>query len=144
MDAIALTSGSMAKAKRALLVEPNVDTQNICRNILERSGFLVDAVATGLQAVVCARTHQPDLILVDQQLPDGPCCQAREWLRSNPALRLTPIVVLNGSAGDTTLSETLPVAVIPRPLSMQSLERVIQRASAFEECSDPHEIRRFK
>jgi len=138
MDAIAFTSGSMQNGKRALLVEPNMDTQNMCRNILERSGFLVDAVISGLQAVVCARTHQPDLILVDQQLPDGPCGQAIEWLRSNPALRSTPIVVLNGSAGHASLPETSPVAVIPRPLSTQSLERAIQRASSFDVYSGPH------
>jgi CheY-like chemotaxis protein len=135
---MAFTSGSMETGKRALLVEPNLDTQNMCRTILERSGFLVDAVASGLQAVVCARTKHPDLILVDQQLPDGPCYQAIGWLRSNPSLRSIPIVVLNGSASDASVSETSRVAVIPRPLSTQSLERAIQRASDFNECCGPH------
>lgn len=134
MDAMALTSDNMEMGRRVLLVEPNVDTEKLCRNVLERSGFLVDTVVSGLQAVVCARTRQPDLILMDVQLPDGPSHQAIEWLRANPALQSTPIVVLNGTSGDEAFSKGLAVTVIPRPLSAQSLQRAVRKVSTSNEC----------
>jgi two-component system cell cycle response regulator DivK len=136
METTLLTSLDVECRKRALLVESNVGTQRLCRHVLERSGFVVDTVASGIQAVVSARNHQPDLILMDLQLPDVPCRQAVDWLRSNPALRSTPIVVLNGASGDgDNFADDLPVTVVPRPLSAQSLQRAIERASTSDECS---------
>ena len=133
MEATLLTSPNTESRKRALLVEPNVDSQRLCQDALERCGFIVDTVASGIQAVVCARSSQQDIILMDLQLPDVPCPQAIGWLRCNAALRLTPILVLNGGSTDSDkFAEAVPVAVIPRPLSMQSLQRAIQRASAEE------------
>jgi len=138
MDTQPLTSPSPESPKRALLIEPNSGTQKLCCHVLERAGFAVDTVVSGIQAVVSARSHQPDLILMDLQLPDVPCRQAIDWLRSNPALRFTPILVLNGASGEgDNFADASPVSVIPKPLSAQSVQRAIQQAPGFAECSGP-------
>jgi CheY-like chemotaxis protein len=115
--------------KRALLVGPNADIEKSCQDVLEGCGFLIDAVASGIEAVVCARKHQPDIILIESQLPDVPCREAIDWLRCNERLRLTPVLVLNGSsAAKASFAEVGPVIVIPKPFSPQRVKRAIEKA----------------
>ena len=90
------------------------------------SGFVVEAVDSGIAAVVAAREERPDVIFVDLQLRDVPGREAIEWLRSNPALRSTPIVILTTKAEDeASLAAIRPDASLRKPVSPQTIRRVI-------------------
>src|SRR5476651_252349 len=58
--------------RRALVVEAEPTTLRLCRDALESSGFVVDAVDSGIAAVVAAREALPDVIVMDLQLRDVP------------------------------------------------------------------------
>ena len=117
---------SKPSPRRALVVEADPVTLQLCRDVLESSGFVVDAVDSGIGAVVAAREGLPDLILMDLQLRDVPGGEAIGWLRSNPALRSTPIVVLTANAGDDAiLATTRPAASLRKPLSPLTIRRTI-------------------
>ena len=94
------TASSSLPARRALVVGADSATLQLCRDALENSGFAVDAVDSGIAAVVAARESPPDLVLMDVQLRDVPGREAIVWLRSNPALQSTPIIVLATNAED--------------------------------------------
>ena len=112
--------------RRALVVEADPATQQVCRAALESSGFIVGMVDSGIGAVVAAREELPDLILIDLQLRDVPGREAIGWLRSNPALRSTPIIVLTANAGDDAeLAEARPDASVRRPVSLAAMRRVV-------------------
>jgi CheY-like chemotaxis protein len=85
-----LTAYSGLPARRALVVGADSETLQLCRDALESSGFVADAVDSGIAAVVAARASPPYLVLVDVQLRDVPGCEAIGWLRSNPSLQSTP------------------------------------------------------
>jgi len=122
-----MTAPPRRSQRRALVVEAEPATLRQCRDVLESCGFLVDAVDTGLAALVAARAGLPDLILLDLQLRDVPGREAIEWLRSNPALRSTPIIVLNTSADDeANLAGILPGAMLRKQASSAALRRSIQ------------------
>ena len=113
--------------RRALLVEGDPATERLCREVLESSGFVVDAVDSGIAAVVAAREELPDLILVDLQLRDVPGREAIRWFRSNPALRSTPIIVLTTTAEDQAdLAQIRPGASLRKPLSAAMIRRAIR------------------
>jgi CheY-like chemotaxis protein len=82
-----LTAYSGLPARRALVVGADSETLQLCRDALESSGFVADAMDSGIAAVVAARASPPDLVLVDVQLRDVPGCEAIGWLRSNPSLQ---------------------------------------------------------
>jgi DNA-binding response OmpR family regulator len=55
--------------KQILVVDDEPRIAEICRDYLERAGFTVTSAATGADAVLLARSKQPDLIVLDLGLP---------------------------------------------------------------------------
>jgi two-component system alkaline phosphatase synthesis response regulator PhoP len=55
--------------KQILVVDDEPRIAEICRDYLERADFTVISAATGADAVMLARTKQPDLIVLDIGLP---------------------------------------------------------------------------
>ena len=108
----------------ALIVESDAGARNLCRGILESSGFGVDAVESGIAAVVAARRHTPDLILIAPQLTDVPGREAMIWLRANPALRDTPVVVM-ATREETENGDFQSSAVLRKPLRPSAIRRTI-------------------
>ena len=83
-----------ATAATVLTVEDNPITRADLRLVLEEAGFAVcDDAHNGLEAVELARSHSPDVILLDLNLPhlDG-----IEATRRILAERAVPIVALTG------------------------------------------------
>jgi len=117
---------TVQRLRRALVVEADPATRQVCRDVLESSGFVVDTMDSGIAAVVAAREEHPDLILIDLQLRDVPGREAIGWLRTNPALRSTPIIVLTADAGDDEdLAATRPGASMRKPVSAVAMRRVV-------------------
>ncbi len=61
-------------------------------------GCEVLAVRTGLSAIALAREQRPDLILMDVQMPEMDGLETTRRLRTDPALRRTPIIALTALA----------------------------------------------
>lgn len=59
----------MDKQKSILIVEDEPKLAEVLQEYLQQSGFKVDWVANGLEAVPWVREHQPDLIVLDLMLP---------------------------------------------------------------------------
>lgn len=117
--------------RRALVVAADTATHRVCRAALETSGLAVDGVDSGMAALMAAREARPDLIVIDQQLRDVSGQEAIGWLRSNPALRATPIIALTTAADDATgLAAIAPGAALRKPLSPVAIRRAIRAALA--------------
>jgi CheY-like chemotaxis protein len=115
--------------KRALLVEANTSSLRLCRDILERSGFRIETAGSGIAALTSAREQQPDLIVMDLQLPDVPGREFVGWLRDVPNLRSTPIIIFAGATGDTTnLAHLGANALLHKPVSAPMIHRAIREA----------------
>lgn len=82
---------------RALLVEDDTDIRAVVRTLFEAEGFRVVEAATAARAVIEARAHQPDLIVVDLGLPDG---DGQTVIRAIRAFSQVPIVVLSARTAE--------------------------------------------
>lgn len=84
-----------AKTHTVLLVDDDIHNQKIFETVLRHSGFAVRQAGNGEEALREARTHHPDLILMDLSIPviDGWECtrqlKADETTRSIIILALT-------------------------------------------------------
>jgi len=84
--------------KRILVIEDQEDNRRILRDLLSSVGYEVIEAEDGARGIAAAETQQPDLILMDIQLPVIDGYEATRRIKANPALRAIPIIVVTSYA----------------------------------------------
>src|SRR3954449_9268936 len=83
---------------RILIVEDTPLNLELARDVLEAHGYEVWAAANAEECLALLETRQPDLILMDVQLPGMDGLQLTQQLRADPATRRLPIVAMTAHA----------------------------------------------
>jgi CheY-like chemotaxis protein len=88
-----------------LVVEDNPANQMLIKFTLEGGGYQVDVAGSAHEALVSIQRRQPDLILMDIQLPGQDGLSFTRQLKADPALKAIPVVALTARAmvGDQEL-----------------------------------------
>jgi two-component system cell cycle response regulator DivK len=84
--------------KRILVVEDQHDNRQILRDLLIPAGYELVEAWDGEAAVMKAKSERPDLILMDIQLPGIDGYEATRRIKSDPALKATPIIAITSYA----------------------------------------------
>ena len=113
-----------------LLVEDNPRNLKLARDVLEYAGFAVTAVTTGEEALPAARLAQPDVILMDLQLPgiDGHAALTR--LREDPQTAAIPVVAVSAFAMPADRERALVSGFdgyLEKPISVRDLPEQVRR-----------------
>jgi two-component system, cell cycle response regulator DivK len=85
-------------ASRILVIEDNEQNLYLTTFILEKHGYEVIPARDGSEGTRLAGQTEPDLILLDIQLPEMDGYAVAQALRSNPALDDVPIVAVTSYA----------------------------------------------
>jgi two-component system KDP operon response regulator KdpE len=84
---------SQIHTPRVLVVDDAPQMRRALRVGLEKQGYALQYASSGEEALDCAASMPPDLVLLDLMLPDGSglqvCKQLREWTQ-------VPIIILSG------------------------------------------------
>ena len=83
---------------KILVIEDNEQNLYLTRFILEKHGYQVDAATDGRAGIDRADQLQPDLILLDIQLPVMDGYAVAQCLRQNHKLMNTPIIAVTSYA----------------------------------------------
>ena len=75
-------------------VEDNADNLMMLQRRLTRRGFEVTISMNGAECVDWAKTLQPDVIVMDLNLPGVDGCEASRRLKNQPETKDIPIIVL--------------------------------------------------
>ena len=84
--------------KRVLVVEDQEDNRTILRDLLDSVGLEVLEAENGAIGVEMAKTQQPDLILMDIQMPEMDGYEASRRIKAMPALAAVPIIAVTSYA----------------------------------------------
>ncbi len=87
----------MAKAK-ILYVEDHQGNIYVMENRLKRWGYEAVVAMDGQSALAMARTHQPDLILMDIQLPGIDGLEATRQIKADPETQDIPVIAVSSYA----------------------------------------------
>ena len=87
-----------SKRNRVLVVEDNPSNLDLARMVLEGNGFSVDTASNGTEGLEKARHLQPDLILMDMQLPGVDGLAVTRQLKADPATASIKVVALTANA----------------------------------------------
>ncbi|HYM02231.1 MAG TPA: response regulator [Stellaceae bacterium] len=85
-------------SKRILVVEDTEDNRQILRDLLSAAGFVLVEAVDGEAGVAMAKAHQPDLILMDIQLPVIDGYEATRRIKADPELKHIPIIAVTSYA----------------------------------------------
>jgi two-component system cell cycle response regulator DivK len=81
-----------------LIVEDNDKNLKLVRDLLQFKGYRTLEAETAEDGFQLAQDHQPDLILMDIQLPGTDGTTALHWLRAEPLTAAIPVVALTAFA----------------------------------------------
>jgi CheY-like chemotaxis protein len=124
----------LSKPLLILVVEDNVANQLLASSVLERDGYRVELAANAKEAVERLAANQPDLILMDVQLPGEDGLGLTRRLKADPETAMIPIVALTAHAMVGDREEALAAGCagyIAKPINTRTLgEQVRQYINA--------------
>ena len=85
---------------KVLLVEDEDSLRRVMKDLLERDGYVVSEARDGVQALDEVDRHAPDIILLDLNLPGLDGYTVLQQLRSRPATRGIPVMVLTAKGDE--------------------------------------------
>ncbi len=92
---------------QVLMVEDDMDSRHIIRDLLESVGYEMIEAVTGPDGVRTAKEYGPDLILMDVQLPGFDGFEATRQIKENPALQHIPIIAVTSYAMSTDATRAM-------------------------------------
>jgi CheY-like chemotaxis protein len=94
-------------------------------SFLRRFGCEIVRVTDGLQVIARARASAPDLIVLDAERPGFDGRECLRTLKSDPALRSIPVLVVTSRDEAPRACDAGADAAVARPLSGGALERAL-------------------
>ena len=85
-------------AKTVLIVEDNELNMKLFHDLLDSQGYTCLETREGLSALAMAKTHRPDLILMDIQLPEVSGLEVTKWLKEDDDLAHIPVIAVTAFA----------------------------------------------
>ncbi len=108
-------------SKKILVVEDNELNMKLFCDLLEAHDYQTIQTRDGMAALELARTHSPDLILMDIQLPEVSGLEVTKWIKEDEELRDIPVIAVTAFAmkGDEEkIREGGCEAYIAKPISV--------------------------
>ena len=125
-------SSSTAKTNQpiVLVVDDEVANLTLARTLLEAEGFAVEVATDAIAAFEVLKTCDPDLILMDIQLPGMDGWELTRRLKRNAATSHIPVVALTayGTKGDEARARDAGCAAfIAKPVSTRALPAIVRQ-----------------
>jgi CheY-like chemotaxis protein len=118
----------MASAVRILVVDDSPELLGIIGQRLRDRGFSVATALDGEDALIEARNHAPDVILLDVVMPKKSGWEVARALRADPVLRAVKIVIMT-ALGEELNENASPLfgadATLDKPFDLGQLDRVV-------------------
>ncbi len=84
-------------AYKLLLADDSITIQKVVELVLAEEGFQIKAVSNGEEALAALATFKPDIVLADIEMPKMNGYQLCEKLKTNPATKDVPVILLSGA-----------------------------------------------
>jgi two-component system phosphate regulon response regulator PhoB len=133
---------------RVLVVDDDPDINEVVQEGLRSSGYDTVGALTGNEALAEVERRCPDLILLDQMLPDIDGIEVCRRVREEPRTRRVPIMFVTARSGAESRVRGLALGAddyVTKPFSMRELVlrigAVLRRATPVEMRLPPEWIR---
>lgn len=95
-----------------LVVDDDPMNLRMAEFILERQGYIVCKVESGVECLSYLKIHRPDLILLDIEMPIMNGIRTLEIIRSTPEWKDIPVMFLTAAADPGTVVEAGSLGIV--------------------------------
>lgn len=120
----------MALAK-VLIADDDMDIVRLIAMLLRKAGYEVIVAMDGCQAVDFAHRHEPDLYILDANMPAGSGMTVQERIQKAGHLCTSPIIYLTGDRSTKTMDsirKMAPYKILHKPMDATQLLHSVRNA----------------
>ncbi|HRQ22979.1 MAG TPA: response regulator [Anaerolineales bacterium] len=114
---------------RILIVEDNMDTYELVRFILEKSGYETFLAMNGRDGVNAASKQMPDLIIMDLSMPEMDGWTATRLIKGNAQTASIPLIALTAHVLPGDRQRAIAAGCddyIPKPMDLPELVQTVE------------------
>jgi two-component system cell cycle response regulator DivK len=112
--------------KKVFIFDDNIEILELCTEILQDIGCEVKTSPTTNNVVQQVTDYMPDLIFMDNWLPDISGIEATKLLKSNPKLKNIPVIYFSANSNISSLaSEAGADDFIAKPFDVYLFEKTV-------------------
>ncbi|WP_316770317.1 response regulator [Pedobacter frigiditerrae] len=112
--------------KKVFIFDDNNDILELCTLILEDAGYEIKTSATSNNIVDQVSAYMPDLIFMDNWLPDVGGIEATQELKSHPDLKNIPVIYFSANNDVSTLAKKAGAdSFLAKPFDIHALEEIV-------------------
>ncbi|MEA3397224.1 MAG: response regulator [Chloroflexota bacterium] len=115
---------------KILYIEDNADNRLLVRRILMAEDYEILEAGDGTAGIALAEKEQPNLILMDMNLPEINGYDLTRQLRKIPGLQSIPIIAMTANVMHGDREKALEAGCngyIPKPIDVDALPRQIEQ-----------------
>ncbi|HWX81459.1 MAG TPA: Hpt domain-containing protein [Steroidobacteraceae bacterium] len=121
----------------ALVVDDSITVRRVTQRLLERNGMRVLTAKDGVDAMSLLQEHQPDIILLDIEMPRMDGYEVAANVRNDPRLKQIPIVMITSRVSEKHRARAIELGVddyLGKPYQesqlLDAIEPLVNRRSA--------------
>ena len=99
------------KGVSVMVVDDSITVRKVTSRLLERHNMQVMTAKDGVDAVTLLQEHQPDVMLLDIEMPRMDGYELARHMRSTPELSAIPIIMITSRTGDKHRNRALELGV---------------------------------
>jgi chemosensory pili system protein ChpA (sensor histidine kinase/response regulator) len=118
-----------AKTITALVVDDSITMRRVTERLLERRGVRVLTARDGLDAITVLQEHDPDIILLDIEMPRMDGYQFAAHVRNDAKFKDIPIIMITSRSGEKHRAKAIELGVneyLSKPYQEQHLIAAIE------------------
>lgn len=116
----------MAVQKKVFIFDDNSDILELCTFILEDAGYETKTSCTSNDIIGQVTAYTPDIIFMDNWLPDIGGIEATRSLKSHPVLKEIPVIYFSANNDVMALADQAGAdGYLSKPFDIEELENII-------------------
>ena len=121
----------MEHKRKILIAEDDSGSRKLFAIVLGRGGYDIVEAATGLEAINLARVTQPDLIIMDIEMPGMSGDQVLKQIKADASIKHIPVIIVTVHDRDSLPVQRAIAAgaakVLYKPTSPKALEDEVHK-----------------
>lgn len=121
----------MSQTKKIFIFDDDQDILELCIIILESKGYEVSTSETTNNIIEKVNSFNPDIIFMDNWIPDIGGAEATRLLKADKQLKHIPVIYFSANNDIHTLAKNAGADnYLPKPFNINELENMVEKTLA--------------